>query len=123
MLRSPIDASTLCVGGVSRNQGANPDLRIDNYIRLTSDAASPRWLSIYVSIECFNAMRLTCRPRFEHCTRSLANMPSYLKRTGYKHVDAAPGPFQDAHSTWHVPMANQRPSDDEQLQCFHGRFA
>jgi hypothetical protein len=26
-------------------------------------------------------------------------MPSYLKRTGYKHVDAAPGPFQDAHKT------------------------
>jgi hypothetical protein len=46
-------------------------------------------------------MRLTCRPRFEHCTRSLANMPSYLKRTGYKHVDAAPGPFQDAHKTQH----------------------
>lgn len=37
--------------------------------------------------------------RFEASTRSLANLPSYLKRTGYQHVNGAPGPFQDAHNT------------------------
>ncbi|TAQ89311.1 hypothetical protein B7494_g2377 [Chlorociboria aeruginascens] len=36
---------------------------------------------------------------FEASTRSLANMPKYLKKTGYKHVDGTPGPFQDAHNT------------------------
>jgi hypothetical protein len=36
---------------------------------------------------------------FSAATRSLANMPFYLEKTGYKHVDGAPGPFQDAHKT------------------------
>lgn len=26
-------------------------------------------------------------------------MPFYLEKTGFKHVDGAPGPFQDAHKT------------------------
>lgn len=32
---------------------------------------------------------------FEYATSSLANMPRYLEKTGFKHVDGAPGPFQD----------------------------
>lgn len=32
-------------------------------------------------------------------TRSLANMPFYLEKTGFKNVEGAPGPFQDAHHT------------------------
>ena len=37
--------------------------------------------------------------RFEAATRSLANLPKYLESTGFKHVDSAPGPFQDSHNT------------------------
>ncbi len=37
--------------------------------------------------------------RFSAVTRSLANMPFYLEKTGFKHVDGPPGPFQDAHNT------------------------
>ncbi|EMR61870.1 putative o- protein [Eutypa lata UCREL1] len=36
---------------------------------------------------------------YSAATRSLANMPFYLEKTGFAHVDGAPGPFQDAHST------------------------
>ncbi|KAH9906647.1 S-adenosyl-L-methionine-dependent methyltransferase [Xylariomycetidae sp. FL2044] len=36
---------------------------------------------------------------FSAATRSLANMPFYLEKTGFKHVGGAPGPFQDAHHT------------------------
>ncbi|KAI9157924.1 putative o- protein [Paramyrothecium foliicola] len=36
---------------------------------------------------------------FSAATRSLANLPFYLEKTGYKHVDGPPGPFQDAHKT------------------------
>ncbi|KAF2660227.1 S-adenosyl-L-methionine-dependent methyltransferase [Lophiostoma macrostomum CBS 122681] len=36
---------------------------------------------------------------FELVTRSLANLPRYLERTGFKDVEDAPGPFQDAHQT------------------------
>ncbi|CAN8103135.1 unnamed protein product [Discula destructiva] len=36
---------------------------------------------------------------FDLATRSLANMPRYLEKTGFKHVDGAPGPFQDCNST------------------------
>ncbi|KIJ48665.1 hypothetical protein M422DRAFT_777827 [Sphaerobolus stellatus SS14] len=36
---------------------------------------------------------------FDLATRSLANMPRYLKRTGYKHVSGSPGPFQDCNNT------------------------
>ncbi|KAI0477477.1 S-adenosyl-L-methionine-dependent methyltransferase [Xylariaceae sp. FL0804] len=32
-------------------------------------------------------------------TRSLANMPFYLEKTGFKHPSGSPGPFQDAHKT------------------------
>ncbi|KAF2642009.1 S-adenosyl-L-methionine-dependent methyltransferase [Massarina eburnea CBS 473.64] len=36
---------------------------------------------------------------FDLATRSLANMPRYLEKTGFQHVDAAPGPFQDCNNT------------------------
>lgn len=36
---------------------------------------------------------------FDYATRSLANMPRYLEKTGFKHVDGMPGPFQDCNST------------------------
>ncbi|KAH7309198.1 S-adenosyl-L-methionine-dependent methyltransferase [Stachybotrys elegans] len=36
---------------------------------------------------------------FSAATRSLANMPFYLEKSGFKHVNGAPGPFQDAHQT------------------------
>ncbi|KAI0397862.1 S-adenosyl-L-methionine-dependent methyltransferase [Xylariaceae sp. FL0594] len=36
---------------------------------------------------------------FSAATRSLANMPFYLEKTGFKNVEGAPGPFQDAHHT------------------------
>ncbi|KAI1735673.1 S-adenosyl-L-methionine-dependent methyltransferase [Xylaria scruposa] len=36
---------------------------------------------------------------FSAATRSLANLPFYLEKTRFKHVEGAPGPFQDAHST------------------------
>ncbi|KAF9267190.1 S-adenosyl-L-methionine-dependent methyltransferase [Marasmius fiardii PR-910] len=36
---------------------------------------------------------------FDLATRSLANMPRYLEKTGFKHVDNAPGPFQDCNNT------------------------
>ncbi|KAI1357798.1 S-adenosyl-L-methionine-dependent methyltransferase [Xylaria arbuscula] len=36
---------------------------------------------------------------FSAATRSLANMPFYLEKTQFKHVEGAPGPFQDAHNT------------------------
>lgn len=37
--------------------------------------------------------------RFSAATRSLANLPFYLEKTGFKHVEGPPGPFQDAHNT------------------------
>ncbi|KAI0186294.1 hypothetical protein EV127DRAFT_484391 [Xylaria flabelliformis] len=37
--------------------------------------------------------------RFSAATRSLANLPFYLEKTSFKHVEGAPGPFQDAHNT------------------------
>jgi hypothetical protein len=36
---------------------------------------------------------------FDVATRSLANLPRYLERTGFAHVDGAPGPFQDCNNT------------------------
>ncbi|KAI0858483.1 S-adenosyl-L-methionine-dependent methyltransferase [Xylaria cubensis] len=36
---------------------------------------------------------------FSAATRSLANLPFYLEKTSFKHVEGAPGPFQDAHNT------------------------
>ncbi|KAI0418935.1 S-adenosyl-L-methionine-dependent methyltransferase [Xylaria grammica] len=36
---------------------------------------------------------------FSAATRSLANLPFYLEGTNYKHVDGAPGPFQDSQNT------------------------
>ncbi|KAI0544971.1 S-adenosyl-L-methionine-dependent methyltransferase [Xylaria curta] len=36
---------------------------------------------------------------FSAATRSLANLPFYLEKTHFKHVEGAPGPFQDAHNT------------------------
>ncbi|KAI0886762.1 S-adenosyl-L-methionine-dependent methyltransferase [Annulohypoxylon maeteangense] len=36
---------------------------------------------------------------FSAATRSLANMPFYLEKTGFKNVEGIPGPFQDAHGT------------------------
>jgi hypothetical protein len=36
---------------------------------------------------------------FNTATQSLANMPQYLEKTGFKHVDAAPGPFQDCNNS------------------------
>ncbi|KAJ8132202.1 hypothetical protein O1611_g1425 [Lasiodiplodia mahajangana] len=36
---------------------------------------------------------------FSAATRSLANLPFYLEKTGFKNVSGAPGPFQDAHHT------------------------
>ncbi|KAI9695844.1 MAG: hypothetical protein M1820_008399 [Bogoriella megaspora] len=36
---------------------------------------------------------------FDLPTRSLANMPRYLERTGFKNVSGAPGPFQDCNNT------------------------
>ncbi|KAI0473122.1 S-adenosyl-L-methionine-dependent methyltransferase [Xylariaceae sp. FL0804] len=36
---------------------------------------------------------------YSGATRSLANLPFYLEQTGFKHVEGAPGPFQDAHHT------------------------
>lgn len=32
-------------------------------------------------------------------TRSLSNLPRYLERTGFKHVNGPPGPFQDSNNT------------------------
>ncbi|GAW26061.1 putative o- protein [Rosellinia necatrix] len=36
---------------------------------------------------------------FTAATRSLANLPFYLKKTDFKNVSGFPGPFQDAHNT------------------------
>jgi len=36
---------------------------------------------------------------YSGATRSLANLPFYLERTGMHNVSGAPGPFQDAHKT------------------------
>lgn len=36
---------------------------------------------------------------FDLATRSLANLPRYLKKTGFRDVDGAPGPFQDCNDT------------------------
>ncbi|KAI1380750.1 S-adenosyl-L-methionine-dependent methyltransferase [Hypoxylon crocopeplum] len=36
---------------------------------------------------------------FSAATRSLANLPFYLEKTGFKNVQGPPGPFQDAHGT------------------------
>jgi hypothetical protein len=36
---------------------------------------------------------------FDLATRSLANLPRYLEKTGFAHVDGAPGPFQDCNNT------------------------
>jgi hypothetical protein len=36
---------------------------------------------------------------FDFATRSLANLPRYLEKTGFAHVDGAPGPFQDCNNT------------------------
>lgn len=43
--------------------------------------------------------RLTCLFRYDLAHRSLTNMPRYLERTGYKHVDGPHGPFQDSNNT------------------------
>jgi hypothetical protein len=42
---------------------------------------------------------LTIEFRYAGATRSLANLPFYLEKTGYRNVSGAPGPFQDAHKT------------------------
>jgi hypothetical protein len=36
---------------------------------------------------------------FDLATRSLASLPRYLEKTGFAHVDGAPGPFQDCNNT------------------------
>lgn len=36
---------------------------------------------------------------FDLATRSLANLPRYLEKTGFAHVDGAPGPFQDCNNS------------------------
>lgn len=36
---------------------------------------------------------------FDCATRSLANLPRYLERTKFAHVDGTPGPFQDVNNT------------------------
>ncbi|KAK0706040.1 S-adenosyl-L-methionine-dependent methyltransferase [Lasiosphaeria miniovina] len=36
---------------------------------------------------------------FDLATRSLANMPRFLEKTGFQHVDGPPGPFQDSNAT------------------------
>ncbi|KAK3320368.1 S-adenosyl-L-methionine-dependent methyltransferase [Cercophora scortea] len=36
---------------------------------------------------------------FDLAARSLTNMPRFLERTGFKHVDGPPGPFQDSNNT------------------------
>lgn len=36
---------------------------------------------------------------FDLATRSLANLPRYLERSGYKNVTQAPGPFEDSNNT------------------------
>ncbi|KAF2868140.1 S-adenosyl-L-methionine-dependent methyltransferase [Massariosphaeria phaeospora] len=36
---------------------------------------------------------------FDLATRALANLPRYLEKTGFAHVDGAPGPFQDCNHT------------------------
>lgn len=36
---------------------------------------------------------------FDLATRSLANLPRYLEKTGFKHVDGPPGPFGDSNQT------------------------
>ena len=36
---------------------------------------------------------------FDLATRSLANLPRFLERTNFSHVDGPPGPFQDANNT------------------------
>lgn len=36
---------------------------------------------------------------FDMATRSLANLPRYLEKTGFKHVDGSPGPFQDCNGS------------------------
>ncbi|KAI1775544.1 S-adenosyl-L-methionine-dependent methyltransferase [Hypoxylon cercidicola] len=45
---------------------------------------------------------------FSSSTRSLANMPFYLEKTGFKNVEDTPGPFQDTH----------RPANDENFNAF-----
>ncbi|GAW24044.1 hypothetical protein ANO14919_136230 [Xylariales sp. No.14919] len=44
-------------------------------------------------------IRILTPARFSAATRSLANLPFYLEGTNYKHVDGAPGPFQDSQNT------------------------
>lgn len=36
---------------------------------------------------------------FDMAVRSLANMPRFLEKTGFNHVDGPPGPFQDCNNT------------------------
>jgi hypothetical protein len=36
---------------------------------------------------------------FDAATRSLANLPRYLEKTNFAHVDDAPGPFQDCNNS------------------------
>lgn len=36
---------------------------------------------------------------FDMATRSLANMPRFLEKTGFNHVDGPPGPSQDCNNT------------------------
>lgn len=43
---------------------------------------------------------------FDYATRSLANMPRYLERTGFKDVEGTPGPFQDCNGTDELMFAH-----------------
>ncbi|KAK0624998.1 S-adenosyl-L-methionine-dependent methyltransferase [Bombardia bombarda] len=36
---------------------------------------------------------------YDMAARSLANMPRFLERNGFRHVDGPPGPFQDSNNT------------------------
>jgi hypothetical protein len=36
---------------------------------------------------------------FDFATRSVANLPRYMEKTGFKDVNEAPGPFQDCNNT------------------------
>jgi hypothetical protein len=36
---------------------------------------------------------------FHYATLSVANLPRYMEKTGFKDVNEAPGPFQDCHNT------------------------
>ncbi|KAI1125485.1 S-adenosyl-L-methionine-dependent methyltransferase [Nemania abortiva] len=46
---------------------------------------------------------------FSAVTRSLANMPFYLEKTGFKNVSGAPGPFEDAHQDNFFPWLIKDP--------------